>query len=106
MEPNPYQAPQTADRALAETRSSGSRSWFELMLAGCCFFIALGVSAMLAAFIASSLVDFGSGALWLFSIIVAFSLMGAGLFSRSNRLVWAGFLLLTLSTLTLFATNR
>jgi hypothetical protein len=102
MKPNPYQAPQTADRAPVATRSQRSRSWFELLLAGCCLCIALGVGLMLAAYI-SDLVDFDGAALWLFSVIVAFSLMAAGLFSRSNRVVWAGFLLFMLPTLALIA---
>jgi hypothetical protein len=103
MEPNPYQAPRATDRAPVATGSQRSRSWFELLLAGCCLCIALGISGMLATFIASDLMDFDGAALWLFSVIVAFSLMAAGLFSRSNRVVWAGFLLFMLPTLALIA---
>lgn len=107
METNPYQAPTASERVAAVPNSAAERSPADLPLGACCLFIAvwlalIGISQDYSDEEATA-IEVGAAVALLADFTLAFSLMGIGLLRHSNRIVWAGFGLLTLPSVPLIA---
>lgn len=106
MEINPYQAPRARDRADIEAYTP-QRSPADLPLGACYLFIALSITAIAISqiyeFKEATPAEVRAAVALIVGFVLALVLMGIGLLRHSNRLVWAGFALLTLPWLATMA---